>query len=217
MTVQVTDSVLQAERRARNYWDIDGLATIAQAVAVLLAGFWFLYISHAGAWLERDTRLASTVVLAVLLVLEAIRKPGLIGWLKARTTYPRTGYVASSPRPGAQAGSINLNVLCFAVILAAIWAAAALMEAPWVLAAAAILSGMALWWNPLRDKFVAFDVLGVSCLGLMAALAINAVYSRFDLHLWRFGLVLVILGTLGLLKGIVTLLRYLRRNPVAQA
>ena len=50
MSTQVTDSVLQAERRARSYWDIDGLPIIAQAVAVLLAGLWFLYMNYSGAW-----------------------------------------------------------------------------------------------------------------------------------------------------------------------
>ncbi len=216
MNTQVTDSVLQAERRARSYWDIDGLATIAQALAVLLAGVWFLYITHFGDWLSRDTRLASGVVLAVLLALDGIRKPGLIGWIKAKITYPRTGYVAPLQLEGSHKGRrINLNALCFAFLLAALWAAAVLVETPWISAAAAILTALALWWNPLREKFVSFDVLGMSCLGLLAAVVLNA--TRSALHLRRFGFILIALGVLGLIKGIVTLLRYVRRNPVAQA
>ena len=47
---------------------------------------------------------------------------------------------------------------------------------------------------------------------MLAAVLLNATHSVF--HLQRFAFTLTALGTLGLIKGIVTLLRYVQRNPV---
>ncbi len=215
MFTQVTDSVLQAERRARSYWNIDGLATLAQAVAVLLAGLWFWYMNYSGAWSRHNSEL-SAIVCIMAVILDTIRRPGVISWLKAKITYPRTGYVTPLQQQGSQEGRrINLNALWFALVLLALWAVALSVETPWICVAVGLLTGLALWWSSIREKFVYVDVLGVSCLGMLAAVLLNATHKSF--HLQRFAFVLIALGIFGLLKGTVTLLHYLRRNPVAQS
>jgi len=211
---QVTDSVLQAERRARSYWDIDGLATLAQAVAVLLAGLWFWYM-NSDAWSPRRNSELSAIVCIMAIILDTIRRPGVISWFKAKITYPRTGYVAPLQQASLKGRRINLNALWFALVVLALWAAALSVETPWVCVAVGVLTGLALWWSSIREKFADVDILGVSCLGMLAAVLLNATHGSF--HLQRFAFVLIALGIFGLLKGTVTLLRYLRRNPVAQA
>jgi len=212
MSTQVTDSVLQAERRARSYWDIDGLPIIAQAVAVLLAGLWFLYMNYSGAWGRHQSELASLVCI-VAVVLDMIRKPGAIAWLKAKITYPRTGYVARLEQKVQPEGrGVNFAALGFVCLLIGFWAVALSVETPWICVAAGIVTGLALWWNPVREKFAYLDILGIACVGMLAAVLLNATHSVF--HLQRFAFTLTALGTLGLIKGIVTLLRYVQRNPV---
>jgi hypothetical protein len=216
MTTQVSDSVLQAERRARSYWDIDGLAVIIQAVAVLLAGLWLWYMNASGAWGRRQSDLAAMVCI-VAVVLDMIRKPGLIRWLKAKITYPRTGYVAppapqlSSPLDRGFKFS-DVGVIC---LLMALWAVALWVETPLVCAAMGVATGLSLWWSPARARSAYLDLFGICCSGMLAAFAVSALHRV--VHLERFAYTLTALGTLGLIKGIFTLLRYVRSNPVAQS
>lgn len=215
MTVQVTDSVLQAERRARSYWDIDGLATIAQAVAVLISGLWFWYMNASGAWGRDQTNVAAMVCLVGIL-LDTIRKPGIILWLKTKVTYPRTGYVA----PPAQQVSMrergfrlsDLGLLC---LFMALWMVALWLETPWICLVAGVLTGVSLWWNPAREKFPYLDLFSICLAGMLAAFLLSSMHRA--VHLQRFAYTLAVLGVLGLVKGAVTLLRYIRSNPVAQA
>jgi hypothetical protein len=216
MTTPITDSVLQAERRARSYWDIDGLAVIIQAVAVLLAGLWLWYMNASGAWGRRQSDLAAMVCI-VAVVLDTIRKPGIILWFKRKITYPRTGYVAppapqlSSPLDRGFKFS-DFEVFCLLIVLwgVALWAQTAL-----VCAAIGVATGLSLWWNPARGKSAYLDLFGICCSGMVAAFAVSALHRV--VHLERFAYTLTALGALGLIKGIITLLRYVRRNPVAQS
>jgi len=216
MNTQVTDSVLQAERRARSYWEIDGLAVVIQAVAVLLAGLWFWYMNASGAWGRRQTDLAA-IVCIVAVILDTIRKRAVIQWLKAKITYPRTGYVAP---PAPQLSSPldrgfkfdDLGVIC---LLIALWAVALSVETPWLCVAAGIVTGLSLWWNPARAKSTYLDLFGICCAGMLAAFFLSSIHRV--VHLQRFAYTLTALGILGLVKGMATLLSYVRRNPVAQA
>ncbi len=215
MDTQVTDSVLQAERRARSYWDIDGLAVIIQAVAVLLAGLWFWYMNSSGAWGRRQTDLAA-IVCIVAVILDTIRKPAVILWFKTKITYPRTGYVAppapqlSSPLDRGFKFS-DLGLVC---LLVALWAVALWVETPWLCVAAGIVTGVTLWWNPAREKTTYLNLFGICCAGMLAAFLLSAIHRV--VHLQRFAYILTALGMLALIKGMTTLLSYVRRNPVTQ-
>jgi hypothetical protein len=215
MTTQISDSVLQAERRARSYWEIDGLAVIIQAVAALVAGLWFWSMNASGAW-GRDLTKVAAMVCLVAVLLDTIRKPSIILWLKAKITYPRTGYVA----PPAQQISMrergfrfsDLGLIC---LFMALWMVALWLEAPWLCVVAGVLTGVSLWWNPAREKSPYLDLFSICLAGMLAAFLLSAMHRA--VHLQRFAYTLVALGALGLVKGTITLLRYVRQHPVAQS
>jgi hypothetical protein len=86
-------SVLQAKIRAFQYWNSDGLPFIITGFALILQG-------AASFWDHRYPRsilpLFMIVLAVVVLVDQAFRRK-IAGWLKARITYPRTGYAAPPP------------------------------------------------------------------------------------------------------------------------
>src|SRR6476660_1949338 len=85
---ETRDSILEAKRRARDYWDIDGLpALLAGANTVLLGVICLPPDSH------RPWSGAALVLWLVAWFFVAECK-GTLEWLKSRITYPRTGYVA---------------------------------------------------------------------------------------------------------------------------
>lgn len=85
-------TIKRAAKRALQYWYVDGIADLVLGVLLLLLGFYFWAI----ATLPEDSSLGSLLLPALLLVLVAVGviKKTLIGLLKERLTYPRTGYVA---------------------------------------------------------------------------------------------------------------------------
>jgi hypothetical protein len=214
MTTPITDSVLQAERRARSYWDIDGLAVMVQAVAVLLAALWFWYMNSSGAWARNQTDVAAMVCL-VGVVLDTIRKPAIILWLKAKITYPRTGYVAVAPPTSMRARGFRFSDLGLVCLSMALWMVALWVETPWICVAAGAVTGILLWWNSTLEKFPYLDLFSICLAGMLAAFLLSAMHRA--VHLERFTYTLTVLGALGLVKGIITLLHYVRSNPLVQS
>jgi hypothetical protein len=214
----ITSSVLQAERRARSYWDIDGLVVIVQAIAVLLAGLWFLYINHSNELLSRDPRRGSAVVLMVLILLDGVRKSSpIVRWLKAKITYPRTGYVAPLKEPVSRdAHPVGSFGPSWGLLLFFLWIGASLAENAWFCVVAGVATATALWWTPVRQRLASLNVVGICCLGMIIALNLSTYQGRV-FHLQRFALALISLGAVGLLKGVFTLVRYIHSNPVVQA
>ena len=85
-------SVLQARERAWRYWESDGFYGLVMGTAIILLGLgdlWSYGIRFsAGEFYGDALRIA-----AFLLFVEENSAGWIIGWLKARVTYPRTGYV----------------------------------------------------------------------------------------------------------------------------
>src|SRR5215467_1593752 len=80
----------EARRRAKNYWEIDGLPRIVSGLFSLLFGVLFLWLSPSP---------FSLLLFAGMVVLYLFEVQGgqqeIVKWLKTRITYPRTGYVDS--------------------------------------------------------------------------------------------------------------------------
>ena len=104
----ISDS--QLARRARDYWHVDGLPTLVGAALYLAVVGFVLFmlqlIEHAS--VVKNNWLSEWVVMPVvgfaimtfpfwgiaILVWLSLNWEDVIQWLKARVTYPRTGYVA---------------------------------------------------------------------------------------------------------------------------
>ena len=237
--------VSQAEKRAWSYWFADGLPNI-------LGGFGCLLLSLAYALLIRfrHTRSPLLVGLAVLLVGIAwvllFRLRQTLEWLKARITYPRTGYAASpyftfgqtEPLP-ADLTMLNLSSADSRGILpAAAVAARALDDRKWQVGItltvylAAFLSAAFIHERPVCAA------LGIAAALLMwrsahknerrswavvfglpyAAMLIFIIagLNPSRLQVERLAFFLAGAGLLLVLTGGIMLARYLKHNPAAQ-
>jgi hypothetical protein len=76
-------SVLQARERAWRCWESDGFYGLVMGIAITLLGLGDLWWSYG----------YSLRLVALLLLAEEGSVGWITGWLKARVTYPRTGYV----------------------------------------------------------------------------------------------------------------------------
>jgi hypothetical protein len=99
--------------------------------------------------------------------------------------------------------------------LIAFWALALSVQTPWICIAAGVATGLSLWWNRAREVSAYLDLFGICFAGTLAAGLLGAIHRV--VHLERFAYTLIALGALGLGKGIVTLVRYVRLNPAVEA
>jgi len=85
--------VLSAEHRAWQYWFDDGLPTLVAGIGCLLGALAFAY-DHS----QDATPRTIAVSFAALLLYSSVLlfQRSIIGWLKSRITYPRTGYAQPS-------------------------------------------------------------------------------------------------------------------------
>jgi hypothetical protein len=97
---EVIPSVHEAQDRARRYWESDGLVFLVAGLGLAMLGAGDLW-AHSSALSAREEFSADVVRMAAICFLAAQGR--VAEWLKARITYPRTGYVAPpqsvEPRP----------------------------------------------------------------------------------------------------------------------
>jgi hypothetical protein len=87
----------QAQRRAKNYWNIDGLPALLRGLRVFCFALFIYWSDH----------LPHPVVVRWLAFTLAIFLDGeAVLFLKKRITYPRTGYVRRNPRSGQSSTSL---------------------------------------------------------------------------------------------------------------
>ena len=211
-------------RRAASYWFIDGVPEIISGLALaLLGGLWLRSEwTRSLPWIERVWSLAAMLLLlAVLFGWE--RK--IAQYIKARLTYPRTGYVRP-PVPLGEARrsetivSLGLrqqpppdeNVTAFRertvfVLFVGGWAGH-LISSPWGLPLMMSAVAFALyllnragerpyrWWSTLFLPAAAFLCVGLDLPGVL-----------------QRGVVYVIGGVWLFAQGASTLYRYVRTNP----
>jgi hypothetical protein len=96
--------ILAAEERAWNYWFVDGLTNLVVGVSALLMAFCLFYPPH---WPARPLPVALWATALVSYAVIGFRHRQIVEWLKAKTTYPRSGYV-QSPYPDDPAEAANL-------------------------------------------------------------------------------------------------------------
>lgn len=232
--------VLEVKRRAKNYWDVDGLPTLVGGVFCLL--FVVLlppYVSNSYAWAVFGI-LLPLFILAGLWIGTAnregyVRGGSIVEWLKERITYPRTGYVEDPADPALDPSthftllSINAPVpqepakterlaksRRTRAMRGLYWLGSlAMMEAifarnDWFWIAEMLCIGALGVLSTTNKKFVWIDIFGLS----LALLALIIVPMN---HESRIAIVFGAPGVVWTLRGALTLLHYLRQNPVAQA
>lgn len=217
------NAILEARRRARDYWDIDGLPALLAGATTVLLGVILLPT-------ERSWSGAALVLWLGAWFLVAERKRTL-EWLKSRITYPRTGYVAP-PRvathskrdpytsisivkePGANEpepqieGRANRRALDFPFfLLLLLWWFFSFNS--WLASLASLATALWFWWRNLKDP-PWFEIAGAIIAGVLSAILMVSDRRRFCI-------VLIVFGASGMVKGATLLVRYLRQHPAPQA
>jgi uncharacterized membrane protein HdeD (DUF308 family) len=96
--------IVDAQRRSWNYWFIDGLPTLIAGIPCVLMG---VVLLADNAPVNHPVRLALVVVGLVLYCVMTVRMRRVLEWLKARITYPRTGY-ATPPEEGPEPPDVTV-------------------------------------------------------------------------------------------------------------
>jgi hypothetical protein len=210
-------SVYQAKIRAFRYWNTDGLPLIITGFAFILQGaasFW-------GHHHRRSILPVFLIVLAVGILVDQVFRRKIAGWLKARITYPRTGYAAPPPFTlHTDPALLSPDELKQQRKTKWIW-----ILLPPFLALSLYLSFMyERWWSALT----AFLIAGIVLFAVVKA----KLAWYLPLPSMLYGLLLVLippdgrdttsltmtgLGVQMFLMGVNMLSRYLHTHPVAQA
>ena len=201
--------LLDVEQRVKRYWFQDGIGEIAGGGLFLLIGLYFA--GHE--WLPPNS-VARTLVdssLAILLIGGVYVTRWLINVLKAHLTYPRTGYVEYHPNP-KNSGSHR------------IWTAITAIGVSMLLVLFGRYVGSFNWLPGFTGLVVSVALLmaraRIDGLGRFYFLAALSVISGLGLSVsglsmrYSFGLFYGLVGAASMASGCLTLLRYLRENPL---
>jgi len=210
-------SVFQAKLRAWQYWNIDGLPTLIMGVAFLLQGAGYLWDHH-----HPHSMLPVVFVVpsVVILIDQAISRK-IAGWLKARITYPRTGYVAPPPRtlhtdPALLSASELKQqrrtkwVWIFLPFFLAGSFYCSFMYGRWYFAVTAVILAVLMWVSTAKKKLPWYLPLPLVICGFLLTVLPT---DRRDTQ----ALGIVTFGVQMLFIGVISLARYLREHPAPQA
>ena len=198
------------EGRVRAYWYADGWAEIAGGAVLILLGIFF-----AGqGWLPKPS-LARALLAPVLLIVLAggggIITPRIVSAMKARFTYPRTGYISyrvdkTKPRQRSLAAGIVGAV--FAAVLVGV--AVIVGSTDWVPGITGVLMGAILvYMNVPLSGLRRFYWMAGFCAIL--GIALSLVPLSLD---YRLAILYSVIGLSFVLTGGWSLRRYLRDNPL---
>lgn len=203
------DEIKQVEQRVRRYWYSDGIAEIASGGLFVLLGLYFAAQGYLG-----ETSIASIILqvsLMLLMIAGAIGVRWLVNTLKARLTYPRTGYVEY--RLNEKESTVRRYVIVGVAMVIAI-TSIVLIDYIRDLDAMALVTGLlvGLIFIALRGKssgLKRFYLLGVMAIVLGVALSFSSLSQAYNLGLF-YGL----LGIAIVISGGLVLRRYLSENPM---
>jgi len=199
----------QVEQRVKRYWYSDGIAELSSGGIFLLLGLYFGVQGFFG-----ETSLVS-IILQVSMVLLMIGGVFGVRWmvntLKARLTYPRTGYVEY--RVNEKSLKTRRWVVAGVAMIIAI-ASIVLVDYIRSLDTMALISGLLVGviFIALRGKssgLKRFYFLGGLAIVLGTALSFSGLSQAYNLGLF-YGL----LGLAILISGGLVLRRYLNENPM---
>ncbi|HEY2393434.1 MAG TPA: hypothetical protein VGK22_19835 [Candidatus Angelobacter sp.] len=224
---ETNSAILEAKRRARDYWDIDGLPALVAGTVAFCWGVLTLSGSrHLPIW-------ANVLFIALWffgLFLLWKRKVAL-EWLKSRITYPRTGYVAppeADPKPDPyKMISIISEPPVEPVVVKASTKALEFADFPFALLIMLLLTDIG-WPVSVNRWLVPLACLWTALLfwrrnrkdppwfEIAAAVIAGFANAILQVKVDRFGILLLVFGVTGMIKGTTLLVRYLRQHPAPQ-
>jgi len=197
-------------KRTMRYWYVDGLAEIAGGVVVLLLALVFLI----GGWMEpgptTDFFLALGQPAIVLVGALVARK--IVGRIKERVTYPRTGYVAYR-RPRSRRG---LRLIALTIGIAAVFGVlfaviANLIAIRWLPGISGAVIALLLAYMAYENGIRRFYYMAAFTLFLGLLVVSMGVPDTYTSSLFFGGF-----GVGWIVSGAVTLRNYLRTTKPAE-
>jgi hypothetical protein len=197
----------EIEQKTRRYWYVDGLAEIFIGLLLVVTGLLVVAPEQlpSGSWL----RLIAVAAMVVIIGGGSWLGGRLVKSVKARVTYPRTGYV-NYRRPSRQRRLRNFLIL---LPIAALWTAVILIFGKGLIA-----------WIPLIDGLVLGAILwyagkGLLRFNLMAGLSLLVggilAYSQIG-GLSGQALFDLIMGLCLAVSGTITLIQYLSQTSTPE-
>ena len=194
----------QAAQRTQQYWYTDGIAELVMGGFFVLLGLYF----GAQALLPEDSFLGSMLGPALLLVVVGGGMLGrrLIGKLKERLTYPRTGYVAYR-QPSNRRRWLTAALAFGMALLVSVLFARSPASQQWIPAISGLLIGVFWMYYAHRLEVVRLYVMAAISAIAGAAITLSGMAESIGLPLYY-----VVMGSLLVISGGITLWVYLRRT-----
>jgi len=225
---EASSAILEAKRRARDYWDIDGLPSLLAGANTVCVGVLLLpTLTHRSRW-------GAVLVLGLVALLFLSESKKTLEWLKNRITYPRTGYVAPpnanrdserdpytiisitkesevqermAPAEGrASRKAFEYSDSPFLFLFVVWWFFSFNGQ---LASMVCVAIGLWFWWKNRKDP-PWFEIAGAAIAALL-----SAILTVSDQR--RFCIVLIVFGVSGVAKGATLLIHYLRQHPAASA
>lgn len=196
-------TINRAAKRTLQYWYVDGIVELVLGGLLLLLALYFGVI----AILPEDSNLGSLLLAALLLVLVVVGvvKQKLIGLLKERLTYPRTGYVAYPRQDKKRRGLTVLFTIGMGMLVAVLFASTPASLA-WIPAVSGWLIGAYWLYQGHRLGLLRFYALaGLSAVTGTAITLVGLGGAR------GLPLFYAVIGLASLVTGGITLWAYLRQ------
>jgi len=206
---KMQNNLSDVEQRVKRYWFKDGLGELVAGGMILLIGLYFAGQEWLPGGSMGRTLLQSSLVLLVISGTLATR--WLVNALKTRLTYPRTGYVEYEPGPkNTPSRRVFTAGIAISVSALLVMFGRSFGSFNWLPGFTGLLFGAVFIILRARSNGVGrFYILGTFCIILGMALSFSGLPMGYSLGLF-YGLT----GIVSMLSGAITLLRYLRENPL---
>lgn len=228
---------LQAERRAQQHWFEDGLPSLIAGMGCLVLAFFMLYLKNG------HSPFKIVLLLSALTLYWAISQHHLeiVDWLKAKLSYPRTGYVRPPHLPEDKSLPLDFTMLSmkgvdttppeeirrahavrtrrfligFFLVLVTFVAIAyfrsSWIYSPWIYSAFSLFF-VAVGWLTARTEHR--PVSWILLVGiLLVGFCMSVLQLRGIVGPGQVGYCLAGIGLVALVDGAVSLFRFLRHNP----
>ena len=199
----------QVEKRVKRYWYTDGIAELASGGMFLLLGLYFGVLGY----FQEGSLISVILQVSMILVMVggAFGVRWLVNTLKARLTYPRTGYVEYRVN---EKDAKRRRYIVMAV--AAIFAVASILlvntirdRDPMVLFIGVIVGVIFITLRGKSSGLKRFYLLG----GLSIVLGIGLAFSKIS-QVYTLSLFYGLLGIAILVSGTLVMRQYINENPI---
>jgi hypothetical protein len=203
-----TDPIQNAQKRAFQYWYVDGTFEFSfGSISLLLAAYFYAQRLWAEAWF--GSLLTAMFILILFGGGWLVRR--LVMSMKERITFPRTGYIAFQRKTGSSRLKRMLLTGFVAATISALMTIL-LMNRPagfdWTVAAPGVFFGAVITYLGIRTGLARFYINAAASLGTSMALGFANLPEGLGLTSF-YG----ILGVALLVVGGLSLWQYLRQNP----